>query len=348
LNCGISQQLYNIPQADTIRVGNASRAMDKSLYNIRNYQPADFHKYVLLHAEAEKLEPAGRCVLSQFVAEQLRQPNYSPEKDLFIIEVDEDIVGYMDVKQELTIGRVVLDCWVSPEHRRRGLATQLLSYVTNRAKLLGAEVAHVNIREDNVVAGRVLSRLGFSLVRCFLKLGLDIADVGETVEKGIPSRISVAMAQAAPGCCHLQSDEEDKLTQLQNRAFAETWGYNPNTVEEITFRLNSSTCSREDIVLIYEGDKAIGYCWTGITCEGGVPSIRKGRILMLGVDPGYRGKGIGKRLMLAGLARLKSKGLQVAELSVDSENKVACALYQSLGFEVQANAFWYEKVINFG
>jgi len=325
--------------------------MSNSPYTIRNYQPADFHKYVLLHTEAEKLEPTGRCVLPQFVAEQLRQPNYSPEQDLFIIEVDEDIVGYMDVKPELTIGRLVLDCWVSPEHRRRGLATKLLSYATNRAQELGAEVAHVNIREDNVVARMVLSRLGFSLVRRFLRLRLDIADVDQRsfalfrTKKGIPSRISVATDQADPGCCHLQSGEEDKLTQLQNRAFAGTWGYNPNTVEEIVFRTNLSTCSLEDIVLIYEGDKAIGYCWTGITCEGGVPSMRKGRILMLGVDPDYRGKGIGKRLVLAGLARLKSKGLQVAELSVDSENKAACALYQSLGFEVQKSSLWYEKTI---
>jgi mycothiol synthase len=354
LNRGTGQQLYNIYRADTIQITNASKAMSNSLYAIRNYQPADFNKYVLVHAEAEKLEPTGRCVLPQFVAEQLRQPNYSPEQHLFIIEVDENIVGYMDVKPELTIGRVVLDCWVSPEHRRRGLATQLLSYATNRAQELGAEVAHVNIREDNMVARKVLSRLGFSLVRHFLELRLNIADVGESsfallrTKERIRSRLNVALDQATPGCRYLHYGEEDKLTQLQNRVFAGIWGYNPNTVDEITFRVNSSTCSREDIVLIYEGDKAIGYCWTGRSYEDGVPSTGKGRILMLGVDPGYRGKGIGRRLVLTGLARLKSKGLQVAELSVDNENKTACALYQSLGFEVQANTFWYERVINFG
>jgi mycothiol synthase len=67
---------------------------------------------------------------------------------------------------------------------------------------------------------------------------------------------------------------------------------------------------------------------------------------MLGVDPDYRGKGIGKKLLLAGLARLKGKGLQVAELTVDSENKATCALYKSVGFKVQTSSFWYEKVIN--
>jgi mycothiol synthase len=67
---------------------------------------------------------------------------------------------------------------------------------------------------------------------------------------------------------------------------------------------------------------------------------------MLGVVPDYRCKGIGKKLVLAGLARLRSKGLQVAELTVDSENKAACALYRSIGFEIQANTFWYQKVMN--
>ena len=309
--------------------------MSNSPYSIRNYQSADFNKYILLYAGAEKLEPSGRCVSPQFVAEQLERSNYSPEQDLFIAETDEDIVGYMNVTPELTIGRVVLDCWVHPEHRRRGLATKLLGYATNRARELGAKMAHVNIAEDNVVAGRVLSRLGFSLVRRFLELRLDIADVG-----------GLDIDPAATGCRYLQLGEENKLTQLQNRAFACTWGYNPNAVEEIAFRTSISNCSLDDIILFYEGDKAIGYCWTGISCEEGVPSARMGRILMLGVAPDYRGKGVGKKLVMAGLARLKSKGLQVAELTVDSKNKAAYALYKSLGFEVQSSTFWYEKTIN--
>jgi mycothiol synthase len=316
------------------RLGMPAKAMSNSLYSITNYQPADFSKYVLLIAEAEKLEPTGRCVSSRVVAEQLEQPNYSPEQNLFILW-SEDIVGYMDAKPELTIGRVILDCWVHPEHRRKGLATKLLSYATDRAKELRVKAAHVNVRENDMVARRVLSRLGFGLIRQFLELGLDIADVDE-----------LDMTQATIDCHYLQHGEEDKLTHLQNRAFSKTWGYNPNTVEEITFRVNSSTCSLGDIVLMYDRDKVIGYCWTGISCEEGIPSMRKGRILMVGVAPDCRGKGIGKKLVLAGLTRLKSKGLQVAELTVDSENKTACALYQSLGFKVQARTFWYEKVID--
>ena len=53
---------------------------------------------------------------------------------------------------------------------------------------------------------------------------------------------------------------------------------------EMLGHTNLSTCSPEDIVLIYEGDRAIGYCWTGVACEGGATSGRKGRIFMLGKE----------------------------------------------------------------
>jgi mycothiol synthase len=66
---------------------------------------------------------------------------------------------------------------------------------------------------------------------------------------------------------------------------------------------------------------------------------------MLGVDPDYRDRGIGKRVLLAGLSHLKSKGLSIAELTVDCQNKEAYALYQSIGFKVQDNIRWYEKAV---
>jgi len=309
-------------------------AFGNSPYNIRNFQPSDFDKYVLLIAEAEKLEPTGRCTSPLVIANHLERPNYFPELNLFILWSDH-IVGYIDVKPELGIGRVVLDCWVHPDHRRKGLATKLLSHANDRAKELGTKVVHANIGEGNTVGMKVLHVLGFSLVRRYLELGVDITRVG-----------GLDKSESDPDCRHLQPGEEAKLTQLQNCAFAGSWGYNPNTVEEITFCIHSNTFSQDDIVLIYKKDKDIGYCWTGTSCEKGRPSTRKGRILMLGVIPDYRFKGIGKKLVLAGLAHLRSKGLEFAELTVDRENKAACALYRSIGFEVQANTFWYQKVIN--
>lgn len=66
---------------------------------------------------------------------------------------------------------------------------------------------------------------------------------------------------------------------------------------------------------------------------------------MMGADPDYQGGGVCRRVLLAGLAHLKSRGTQVAGLTVDSENKVACALYRSVGFEVHTRRLWYEKLL---
>ena len=193
---------------------------------------------------------------------------------MFIVEIAGNIIGYIDVTPELAIGRVILECWVHPEHRRRGVATKLLSYATHRAKELGVRVAHVNIAEDNVVAKGMLSKLGFECVRRYLELRLDMAKVSwQDID------------QTMPECRYLQRGEEDKLTHIQNRSFVGSWGYNPNTVEEIIYRTGLSNCSPEDIVLACDGDKVIGYCWTGLIDGGEAASGgRKGRIYMIGTD----------------------------------------------------------------
>jgi mycothiol synthase len=195
------------------------------------------------------------------------------------------------------------------------------------------KVAQVNIAQDNVIAESMLSKLGFRFVRRFLQLRLNIAEVS-----------GQGIGQSAWRCRNLQRGEEGKLIQIQNRSFAGTWGYNPNTVEEIIYHTNLTDRSPEDVILACDGDKISGYCWTRTTCET-VTGERKGRIFMLGVDPHCRDRGIGKGVLLAGLSYLKSKGLQVAELTVDSENQAACALYRSVGFQVRTISLWYEKAL---
>jgi mycothiol synthase len=304
-------------------------------YVIRSFRPDDLDGYVQLNVEAEELAPTGRCTSPQALAQWLGRPNYLPERDLFIAEVAGKVVGYTDVRSELGIGRAVLDCLVHPQHRRKGLATELFHRASRRARESGARVAHVGVAEDNAGAKALLSKLGFRVVRRFLdlRLGLSEAHLPDAEQGDLVSR-------------HLQRGEEDKLTQIQNRSFAGTWAYNPNSVEEIAYRLGLIGCSPEDVILILQGDKPVGYCWTAINLGEGAAGTKRGRILMLGVDPDYRGKGIGKRALLAGLAYLKGNGIEVAELTVDSENAAACALYESVGFRISSTSACYEKTLD--
>ena len=308
--------------------------MDNPTCIIRNYRPADFDDYVKLYIEAANLAPGGRDCSRQAISESLNRPGYSPEKDLFIAETAGRVVGFINIIPELATERVILDCLVQPEHRGKHLATELLGQAIRRARELKAKVARVNVNQDNTVATRVLPRLGFRIARRFLELRLPLA---ETQLSG--------QSQPALPLRHMQPGEEEQLTQLQNRCFGNAWEYNPNTVEDMVYYLSLSHHSPEDIVLACEEDRLISYCWTEIDPEA-TGTEKKGRIHMFGVDPDYRRQGIGKKALLAGLSYLKNKGVRTVELTVDSENEVAYALYRSVGFKKWATSLWYEKAID--
>lgn len=303
-------------------------------YLIRNYRPQDLDDIINLVKEIEELE-ADHYISPQTLIESIiRRQDYHPERDLFIAEIAGSILGYVNVIPELNINRVVLSCLVHPRHRRRGLGTKLFDRAMHHAKQLGAKVAHTNIFYDNVVAKRFLTKLGFRFVRLYLELRLNF------------SNVHLVNIDQPFICRYLKHSEEDKLTRLQNRSFADTWGYNPSTVEEISYRTSLPSYSPRNIIVAYDRDRPIGYCWTKVNLGKQVGDRKEGRIYMLGVDPDYRGRGIGKMVLLAGLYHLKSKGFRIVELTVDSKNKAATSLYRSIGFEVWTTSLWYEKTLN--
>jgi len=306
--------------------------MADSTYIIRKYIPDDFNSYVQLIIEAEKQDLTGRCTSPTVLGEHLDRPYHCPEQNLLIAESDGKAIGYIDVTPEPGIGRVILDCLVQPRYRRKGLATELSYNAIHRAAELGVRVVHVNVSQGNIAAKNLLSKLGFELVRIYHELRLQLSKVY------LPD-----VDQFASTCRHLQHGEEAKLTQIQNRSFTGSWGFNPNTTEEISYCINSSNCSPQDVIQAIEADKTIGYCWTRINLH---ENMCKGLIHMIGVDPDYRGRGLGRLLLLAGLSYLKSREVEIAQLTVDSQNTAACALYDSVGFEISSITLWYEKVLD--
>jgi len=155
----------------------------------------------------------------------------------------------------------------------------------------------------------------------------------------------VAEPDAAGVRCTIAGDgEEALLTELQNRCFTGTWGFNPNTEEEIAYRLNMHGCSPEDVILTCLEDRPIGYCWTIIDAEANKNKEKSsGLIHMLGVDPVFRNQEIGRAILHNGLEDLKARGVDIVVLTVDSENPAACSLYESVGFQAYARTEWYEK-----
>jgi ribosomal-protein-alanine N-acetyltransferase len=69
----------------------------------------------------------------------------------------------------------------------------------------------------------------------------------------------------------------------------------------------------------------LGYCITSVMVE-------TAHILNLCIDPGYQGRGLGRRLLNATLDMACGRGAKEAYLEVRPSNQNALSLYASLGF----------------
>ena len=304
-------------------------------YTIRNYSSDDFEKYVQLQVESEQLEPSGRFISAQSLSDYLGRPNFKPQRDLFVAVFDGLLVGCLSLTLEPGIQRALVEGLIHPLHRRKGIATDLFSYGLQRIRDAAIRSAQVSVLETNAPARGFLNRLGFTFIRYFFEMRLNIASTQLPTDIADPTYSR-----------RLKNREEALLTELQNRCFGDTWGFNPNTAEEIAYRLNMHGRCANDVILTYLDEQLVGYCWTIIDPDANARRNKcKGLIHMLGVDPDYRQQDIGKAILLNGLEDLKNKGIDIVELTVDSENPAACSLYESVGFEAYAKTQWYEKIV---
>lgn len=127
--------------------------------------------------------------------------------------------------------------------------------------------------------------------------------------------------------------DENSWLEVNRRAFAshpEQGGWDRDTLEQ---RKSEPWFDPAGFLIATDGasetgDRIAGFCWTKVH-----PGAT-GEIYVIAVDDAYLGKGLGRSLVLAGLASLAERGMTTGMLYVDGSNTAAVSLYRSVGFEV--------------
>jgi mycothiol synthase len=306
-----------------------------ALTKIRHYTSGDYEKFLSIYETALPLRSKLGRKTSEIFETQLKRPGYHPEKNLYIAENSKGIIAFVNIIEEKLIKRIILEAYVAPRSRRKRVASKLFKHALKKGKDNGAKTAHVSISENNRGGALFLKRTKFSLVRCFLEMELDLAEIP-------PQKPSDFINKTT----HFSYGDEEKLKDLQNRVFNGSWGFCANTTEEIKYYLDLTGCKISDILTMKSSSEMAAYIWAHDFSRRLNSSWRKkGRIHMVGVLPEYRGQGLGKKILISGIEALRKKGSEVIELTVDKDNASAYSLYSSLGFKTVKKSFWYEKKI---
>ena len=297
--------------------------------SIKNFEWSDLPEWTALVNDLDGT--SGACIETPVDYKRLllSQPSVDAEENCFVAEVSGECAGMARVSPEPLIGRAVAEIAVLPKHRRRGVGRQLLDKVIERAGVLGLPPLHIQVSVHSRGGRFLLEDSGFYAVRRYWRL---TAESDGIEVPPMPPHYSIRPFE-------LGRDEET-LTELQNDAFGQSWGFSPNTVEQIAARVRLRPWEADGILLLDGGGGEVcGYNWAHRPCESNSPS---GVIGMTGVHPDHRRRGLGRVIVTAGMAYLREKGASVVRLEVDHSNKPARELYLSLGFNLADETVWYE------
>ncbi len=259
----------------------------------------------------------------------LGEPGLEPTENCLVLEQSGQIKGMALIIRELPIGRSVIEVMTSPGLAGSPEEVELVQRALARAEAQGVGVAHICVPPDSE-RGQVLEQLGFTPVRTYLDM---LWDQDGLPELDLPRGYSVRS---------FQKGDTPLLTQVQNDAFTGSWGFCPNTEEQIEYRTHMANTSKAGILFLFEGDNPAGYCWTVmVPTSSGV----RGMIGMIGVVPQFRGKGVSRHILQAGMKHLRSVGQAEIGLEVDGNNDPAVRLYTSTGFKTLGERHWFERVL---
>ncbi len=230
---------------------------------------------------------------------------------------------------------------VLPTARGGDLEKQIVAWAQGRMREVERERGvQIKLRsgtradKSNHIA--LLEGCGFTADRYFFSMARSLAE--PIPEPQLPQGFTLRHSEG--------EQDTEAWVEMFNQSFIDHWNHHDLTVESYRhWRSDPDYRPELDLIAVATDGTFAAFCYCHINPED---NKRKGRnegwIGVLGTKRGFRKRGLGRAMLLAGMQRLKAAGVDTARLGVDSENpNGAGQLYESVGFRKLYTRIMYVK-----
>lgn len=270
-------------------------------------------------------------------------PRFHVDRDAWIVTGPEDrIVGYAFAWDRKPHTEIQGDSYVAPDLATSGLEEVLLERIEERAEEHRAAAPR---REEVLIRGftspnaapriAAFRSRGYAHVRTFCRMTIEL-----TTPDAVPAARWPEGIEPRPFVRHRDEPAFDRAIQ---ESFADHFGFvHEPHAEWVSRRVDQSGFDPGLWTLAVDGAEPAGAI-LAYTPEG------EGWVRELGVRPAWRGRGLGRALLLHTFTLFAERGIQRIGLGVDMANTTgATQLYESVGMRVAFRHDLYEKRLGSG
>jgi mycothiol synthase len=211
----------------------------------------------------------------------------------------------------------------------RGLGTEIVERGEAFARAEGTEKIQAGAPEPDAAARALFESHAYREVRRFYEMAIELTE--QPSQPVLPAGLVVD---------ELRDDEYAAFYEALNESFAEHWEWHPTPFDEwLELRQGQHRDEHGPVwFVVRDGDELAAVTRNDLSVAGG------GYVGAIGVRPAWRGKGLGKALLLRTFAEFWRRGTTRVTLDVDSQNETgAVRLYERVGMRVDSCGVAFEK-----
>jgi mycothiol synthase len=272
----------------------------------------------------------------------LTAPERDPEGDVVLVDPDGTIAAYLTISMDTHGAESTANslAWVRPALWGHGLSRWLLEWSERGIERERRRAAHgrIVIRlacwSANAAAERLFEALGYVPVRTFMQMRIEL---GAPTPVEIPPGIEIRSFR--------MTDAPTAYAALAE-AFDDHWGRAFDPFERWVHHHIEGPGASFDPSLWFvalDGSDVVGVITTRPDLQSAADTAS---VDALGVRRAWRGRGIGRALLLTTFAAVRDRGIGAIQLGVDASNPTgARRLYEGVGMHMVRSFEFWEKAL---